>query len=140
MDFLPAIPLFSLRGYGGIAINVDGSLLASVDSDQHCVYIYSVDGAGECLADPVVVGTRGKADGEYRSPRFACFVRRGGRDTLLICDRGNHRVVEVTANGAFLRAIAMPYGSHPWGIAYCVTSDVIAVSLFTSARGGAAAV
>jgi hypothetical protein len=56
-------------------------------------------------------------------------VHRHGIDTLLICDWGNDRVVEVTASGLFLRAIALKKYSGVWGIAYCGVGDVIAVSL-----------
>jgi DNA-binding beta-propeller fold protein YncE len=88
--------------------------------------------ATDRTADPVVVGTsgtKGSAHGELDNPTFVCFVHRDGVDTLLICDWGNDRVVEVTVRGEFLRAIALPDGSHPYGIAYDGTSDVIAVSL-----------
>jgi hypothetical protein len=34
-------------------------------------------------------------------------VHRDGVDTLLICDYGSDRVVEVTARGEFMRAIAV---------------------------------
>jgi hypothetical protein len=105
MNFMPAIPLSVIPandGSGGIAVNVDGTLFASVHSDQHCVFIYSVDGAGELTADPVVVGTaeiRGSAHGQFDNPTFVCFVHRNGMDTLFIVDSGNDRVVEVTASG-----------------------------------------
>lgn len=129
MDLTPGIPLVlsfpAIGRYGGIAVNVDGTLLASVDDKQHCVYIYRADGEGEIVVG--TPGTSGSADGELLSPRLACFVHRNGADTLLICDSGNDRIVEVTASGVFLRA--MPMGSYPWGIAYCGKSDVIAVTL-----------
>ncbi len=54
-------------------------------------------------------------------------MHRNGVDTLLICDWGNDRVVEVTARGEFMRAIALPERSGPWGIAE--QDGVIAVSL-----------
>jgi hypothetical protein len=54
-------------------------------------------------------------------------VRRDGVDTLLICDCGNDRVVEVTARGEFMRAIALPECSLPYGIAE--QDGTIAVSL-----------
>jgi DNA-binding beta-propeller fold protein YncE len=120
-------------GEGGIAVNDDGTRFASVDSDQHCVYIYSLDGAGERTAAPVVfgtVGTHGSEQGQLRDPKFTCFVRRNGIDTLLICDYGNGRVVEITVTGVFLRAIAMKNGGRPWGVSYCGSSDFIAVSLY----------
>jgi hypothetical protein len=135
MNFLPAIPLSAIpadEGSGGVAVNVDGTLLASVHCKQHCVYLYSFDGAGKHAADPVVYGTcgtSGSLDGELTYPLFACFVHRNGVDSLLICDSGNDRVVEVSASGAFLRAIAVKARSHLYGIAYCGIGDVIALSL-----------
>jgi sugar lactone lactonase YvrE len=59
-------------------------------------------------------------------PTSACFVHRDGVDTLLIADCGNDRVVEVTARGEFMRAIAVD--SHPWGIEE--RDGAIAVSLY----------
>lgn len=118
----------SHKGYGGIAVNIDSTLFASVDSEQHCVYIYSLV---DTAADPVVfgtVGTRGSANEQLNSPISTCFVRRDCKDTLLITDLGNNRVVEVSADGTFVRAIAMN-GRFPYGIAYCGNSDIIAVTL-----------
>lgn len=123
MSFLPAIPLPSIKGhvgFGGIAANIDGTLIASVDSERHCVHIYRVNSAGELTADPVVVG------GFLSFPWDACFVRRGGVDSLLICDLSNRRVVETTVAGVFLRAISVE--SSPCSIAYCSLNGVIAVS------------
>jgi hypothetical protein len=111
-------------------VNADGTLFASVDWTEHCVYICSVT---DPSARPFVAGTagtRGSAHGELDRPAFACFVHRDGVDTLLIADWCNDRVVEVTAGGEFLRAIVMADGSGPYGIAYCGSSDVIAVSLY----------
>ncbi len=125
MNFLPPIPIPSHAGYGGIAVNVDGTRFASVDRDTHCVYMYNV---ADRTADPIVVGTAGtsgSAHGEFSHPTSAYFVRREGVDTLLICDWGNDRVVEVTARGEFMRAIAVDGG--PYGIAE--RDGVIAVSL-----------
>ena len=113
-------------------MNVDGTLFASVDQTNHSVCIYSLSVAGEHTADAVVVGTSGisgSARGQLDNPVFACFVHRNGIETLLICDSGNDRVVEVTAAGEFCRAIAVKKGSYAWGIAYCCLTDVIAVSL-----------
>jgi hypothetical protein len=155
MNFLPAIPISAVpaeKGSGGVALNLDGTLLASVVNGQHCVYIYSVV---ECVRServhtwccacsvccrrpttyPVVVGiagTRGSAYGQLSYPAMACFVQRNGVDTLFITDSGNDRIVEVTANGRFLRVIAMKKSSWPYGIAYCGSSGVIAVSLHTT--------
>ncbi len=131
MNFLPPIPIpadiiRSYAGNGGIAVNVDGTLVASVHSTGHCVYICSVT---DPTAYPVIViGTAGSAAlGLLCNPVSACFVHRDSVDTLLICDYGNDRVVEVTARGVFLRAIAVD--GRPYGIAYCGSSGVIAVSL-----------
>jgi DNA-binding beta-propeller fold protein YncE len=110
-------------------VNLDGTLFASVDCDAHCVRIHN---AANRTAAPTVVGTAGTAGGahgELNCPTSACFVHRDGVDTLLIADCGNDRVVEVTARGEFMRAIALPGDSYPYGIAYNGTSDVIAVTL-----------
>ncbi len=129
-SFLPPIPIPTHiirghRGEGGIAANVDGTLFASVNSTEHCVYICSVT---DRTADPIIVGTphtSGSAHGLLHSPVSACFVHRNDVDTLLICDYGNNRVVEVTARGEFMRAIVVDSG--PWGV---VERDgAIAVSL-----------
>jgi hypothetical protein len=132
MIFLPASPLSGVPandGFGGAAVNLKGSLLASVHRHLHCVYIRNL----VChTTAPIIVGTAGtagRAHGQLRDPSLACFVNRNGADTLLICDTGNHRVVEVAASGEFCRAISLKEGSRPFGIAYCETSDVIAVSL-----------
>ena len=114
-------------------MNSDGTLLASVSFNEHCVYMYVyVYSVVDPSADAVVIGTAGTAGsshGQFQYPRSACFVNRNGADTLLISDWGNDRIVEVTARGDFLRFIAMKAGSQPWGIAYCGVGDVIAVSL-----------
>jgi hypothetical protein len=105
-------------------MNVDGTLVASVSSDAHCVYVYNV---ADRTAAPIVVGTAGSAHGLLNTPTSAFFAHRDGVDTLLICDYGNDRVVEVTAGGEFMRAIALPEYSRPWCVAE--RDGVIAVSL-----------
>ncbi len=120
-------------GSGGSALSHDGTMFASVNTAQHCVYMCGlpVDDIGKL---PVVVfgtaGTSGSADGQLSHPMFTCFVRRNGIDTLLIADARNSRVVEVSVTGVFMRSIAVKKGSGPWGVAHCAHSDVIAVSLF----------
>ncbi len=92
------------------------------------MYIHN---AADRTADPIVVGTAGTADsahGLLNCPGFACFVHRDGVDTLLICDFGNNRVMEVTAGGEFMRAIVV--GGGPWGIAE--KDGVIAVALWAT--------
>jgi DNA-binding beta-propeller fold protein YncE len=59
------------------------------------------------------------------NPARVCFVHRDGVNTLLICDWGNDRVVEVTSGGEFMRAIAVE--GRPWGIAE--RDGAIAVSM-----------
>jgi hypothetical protein len=131
MNFLPAIPLSAVSaggGLGGVAVNFDGTLFASVRRNEHCVHMYSIDSAGKRPVDAVVFGTPGtpgSAYGQLIYPRHACFVHHDGIDTLLLCDAGNDRVVEVTVSGIFLRAIAV---ENPYSIAHCGINDVIAVS------------
>lgn len=125
MSFLlPAVPLSFPKiivGDSGIAANIDGSLMAFVDSSQNCVFICSVDSAGDCTAEPIVV--RG---GQFWFPISACFVRRGGADSLLITDGGSAQVVEATTGGKIMRAI--PCDSFVTHVAYCGETDVIAVA------------
>jgi phosphopentomutase len=71
---IPADVIRGHAGYGAIAENFDGTLVASVDRDAHCVYIYN---AADHNADPIVVGTAGTAEsahGLLNHPAFACFV------------------------------------------------------------------
>jgi hypothetical protein len=129
------VAAINLEGDGGIAVNYDASLISSVNAEQHCVRIYSVNDAAVCAVGPVIVGTvgmAGSADGQLYNPLYSCFAHRKGIDTLLICDCGNSRVVEVSVTGEFLRAIAVAARSWPLGIAYCGIGDVIAVSLFAA--------
>jgi sugar lactone lactonase YvrE len=125
-SLLPPIPADIIRGHaggvGGMTVNADGTLFATVHGNDHCVYIHSV---ADRTADAVVVGTVDCAHREFDHPTSACFVHRDGVDTLLICDFGNNRVVEVTARGEFMRAIAVD--GHPCDIAE--RDGVIAVSL-----------
>jgi DNA-binding beta-propeller fold protein YncE len=128
MNFLPTIRIHVGKGEGGIAENLDGTLIASVNMGQHCVYICNV---ADRTAAPIIVGTAGTAGGahgELNCPAFVCFVHRDGVDTLLISDWGNDRVVEVSVRGEFMRAIAFPKYSRPRGIAE--RDGVIAVSLW----------
>ncbi len=92
-------------------MNVDDTLVASVDQFRHCLYVYSV---ADRAVDSVVgtVGTAGSAHGQLCSPRVACFVHRGGVDTLLISDFGNCRVVEVTARGCHVHSRRPLYSSR----------------------------
>jgi DNA-binding beta-propeller fold protein YncE len=120
MQFLPAvlIPYINRhRAFGGIAVNLDGTLLASVD--DNCLHIFVVGSARPAIEHTAL-----------KDPRSVCFVRRNGVDTILVCDTGANRVVEISSDGSFLRAIPVPLYSFPNGIAYCNKNDVIAVSLF----------
>lgn len=121
MDSLTATPLLHGEGKGGIAVSADGTLLAVVDYARHCVRMYNLDSEGKAHGDAIVYG-------DLAGPTNACFVNRGGADTLLICDRNNFRIVEVTAAGVFLRVIRLEAGDYAWGVAYCGHTDVIAVT------------
>ena len=146
MNFLPAIPLTCIPAHdarGGVAVNHDGSLFACVNN--HVVRMYSVDGAGQCAAVPVTLGTSGTAGFEHgqlhslmavpyyacNTPIVACFVHRNGMDTLLICD-ARFRVAEVTAGGVFVRGFSIDTEADSWpcSIAYCGIGDAIAVTLY----------
>jgi hypothetical protein len=133
---MEVIPLPSMSGeegmWGGIATNADNTLFAYVDRNRHCVHIRRINAAGKRASDAVVFGTPDRCDNTKRAlnhPQFACFARRRGVDTLLVCDSKNNRVVEITVGGVFKRAIALTKGSHAYGVAYCGQHDAVAVSL-----------
>ena len=116
-------------GSAGSAMNEDGTLFTIINWASCRVHMYTLDDKGACIGAPIMYGSAGSADEQLNDPQLACFARRGGVDTLLICDSGNDRVVEVSADGHFLRHIAVEAGSRPYGVAYCAQRDVIAVSL-----------
>jgi DNA-binding beta-propeller fold protein YncE len=129
---VPANIIRGHAGHGGIAENLDGTLVASLNRGQYCAYIYN---AADRTADPIVVGTRhtsGSAHRQLHSPTSACFVHRDGVDTLLICDFGNNRVVEVSARGEFMRAIAVE--GRPWGITFTADGLYILVADYHNHR------
>ena len=59
-----------------------------------------------------------------------CFAqRRCGRETILVTDARNKRVVELTTSGAFMREIALPTSvGDAHGVAYSPRDDVVAVA------------
>lgn len=128
MSFLPPTPfkvLFSggRAGRGGIAVNHDGSLLASLDTYNHSVYICSMDSS-------VVVG----ANNGLHFPSAVCFANRNGKETLFVGDSGHSRMHEIAIDGSVLRNAPMRNG---WigsisGIAYCSLNDSIAVSFYNN--------
>jgi hypothetical protein len=125
--------------YGGIAVNFDCTLLAEVNTEQSSVYFFPLHLNG--FKGQGVLYNAARDSEKLQKPTRACFALRGGAETLLVCDTGNHRVVEMTSHGAFLREI--PITHHltfmaaffsPIGIDYSRSNDIIAVSSF---QGGA---
>jgi DNA-binding beta-propeller fold protein YncE len=114
----------SHEGYGNVAMNDDGTLYASVDSRRNRIHIHDMTGEHETTA------VYGDGKDQLDNPRHACFV---GHDSLLICDAGNSRIVEISVTGIFKRVVHHTvYSSCPYDIAYCSSSGVIAVSLLSS--------
>jgi hypothetical protein len=106
--------------YGFIASNHNGSLLASNDTHYSSVHIYRLNGVGEAIGEPAV----------YCQPLgfnlcSACFVHRGGVDTLLLSDVVHERIIEISTDGLFISHILLPIPCN--AIAYCQGKDVIAV-------------
>ena len=129
MERLPLSSISGQAGRGGIACNEDGTIFAAVDSSLHCVRIYHINAEGErvgAVGGAYVYGTTVVSRKRYEA-RFACFVRRGGVDTLLVCTSGLCRVIEVTVAGARVREITV--SAPPKGVAYCQHNDTIAVTL-----------
>lgn len=119
---LPSLTV--IGNVGSVAVNADGTLLASANEFLRSVTIYTMDGKGDLTGPPVIVGS----SIPFACPKCLCFVHRGGVDSLLIVDRSNSRVVEVTTRGEFMRAIR--FVLDPVSVAYCEKTDRIAVSFW----------
>jgi hypothetical protein len=119
------VPFTKGHANSAIAANNDGTVLACVDIQGRCVYIYKLDTAGQSIGDPVV----------YHLPSIisVCFTLRNGVETLLMLDNCFKRVVEIDLNGVLLRHIALGRGHYAHGnIAFCGTQDLIAISSFSN--------
>lgn len=125
MSFLPAalLPFVKCHEVRN-AVNVDGTLMASVDAENR-VCICSL----ECTAVRLCFALTSQS--RYRSG--VCFVRRNGVDTLLLSDYDGCRIIEMTCKGVFMRAI--PVACNPRGVAYSDNAGgVIAVSFNNAHR------
>jgi hypothetical protein len=73
-------------------IELHGSILYVVDTGNHRIQLFTLDGAyvGQ-------IGQYGQGDGEFDSPQFAAVID----DTLYVTDAGNHRVQKFTLDGAY---------------------------------------
>ncbi len=97
----------------GVAVSPDGERIYAIDrsdneSDQHCVVVY--DKEGRKLK---VIGTRGRADGQFNVPLQGAVAPDG---TLYVLDSGNFRVQAFDRDGKFLRAFGSP-GVNPGNLA-----------------------
>ena len=109
----------------GMAVNTCGSICAVVDSLKNSLIICAIDGDGRPLDAPPAV----TVPGLLSNPQRICFVHRNGRDTILVVDAGNERIVEVATDGTFLRTVkTMGYETYLRAVAYSPQTDLIAIS------------
>ena len=66
------------------------------DSGNHCLKIF--DGSGKFLCR---IGEKGKADGELNWPRDLSIEKSGNHHNILVCDRDNKRILQLTMEGSF---------------------------------------
>ena len=114
--------------WGGIAINADHSLLATIRNASCGVRIYrlrfgTMDGDPVAVYNDVSCIRRDMPYDGCPKPRSMCFTAAEG--TLLIagCKDG---IVEITTAGAYVRTIARHDDSIQRGVAHC--NQIIAVS------------
>ena len=77
---------------------------------------------GALLRCNVAAGRSGNKKGQLSFPGFACFVRRCGVHTVLICDTFNDRIVEISVSVHFIRHIAVDARGLPYGIGIGIAS------------------
>ena len=66
------------------------------DTGNHCLKIF--DGSGNLLRR---IGEKGEAGGELNWPRDLSIEKSGSHHNILVCDRGNQRVLQLTMEGSF---------------------------------------
>ena len=104
----------------GLAVNADGSMMAvSFNSPFHEVHLFRLAPSFEQVC---VIGRKGTGPAEYNGPRRLCFT---DDDTVLICDRDNNRVQQLTVAGKYLTSLAV---QNP--IAIAVHGDMVAVGTY----------
>ena len=122
-------------------VNDSCTCCAEIDSCGGQIRLFAIDGDCDAVHGSLVVfdGVGIEGVGALKYPMRACFVDRGESkpETLLFTDSGNHRIVEITRAGEFVRVIRSPFRviRSPFrlnmllcGIAYNERSDIIAVT------------
>ena len=66
------------------------------DAGNHCLKIFH--GSGELLCR---IGEKGEADGQLNWPRDLLIEKSGNHHNILVCDRGNQRILQFTMEGSF---------------------------------------
>ena len=113
-------------GPGGVAVNADGSKIATASTNHRSVFIHTVNDCGKSIGEPAVFRL------SHVLPFFPsiCFVRQleDVTDTLLVC-RYDSTIAEVSSAGSFIRSFRCPHGL-PVAVAFCPRTATIAVSTF----------
>ena len=100
----------------GMAVNAEGSMMAVAYHILHQVHVFRLTSSFERVC---VIGRRGTDPAEFKYPRGLCFT---DDDTILLCDRDNNRVQQLTAAGEYLSSFAV---QEPMSLS--VHGDMVAV-------------
>ena len=72
------------------------NLFIVCNSKNSCLKIF--DRSGKFLRK---IGEEGKGDGQLNSPSGLCVEKCGDTHNILVCDRGNKRIVQFSVEGSF---------------------------------------
>jgi len=117
----------SSTGNAGLAISMDGSLMAVSNFEANKLAVYRV-------SDGTLVrtlGGPGAAAGRFNGPYRVCMT---ANDTVLVVETGNRRIQEVTLEGAHVQFIGVAdLLGKPLSVAMC--GNVVAVGKLGGTRG-----
>ena len=103
-------------GKYGMTVNADGSMMVVSYQDMCEVHVFQLTPSFERV---YVIGQEGIGSSEFKRPQRLCFT---DDDTMLVCDRDNNRVQQLTVAGEYLSSFTV---RRPISIA--VHGDMVAV-------------
>ena len=107
----------------GMAVSPDEKWLVVADCSKQAVVVYELSSGAVVRT----IGGPGNGPCQFNSPYRLCFAP---NSNILVCDRGNGRVQELTTEGAHVRSIAV---SSQYPCSICCDGSVIVVGRNSSA-------